>query len=552
MLAAGTLTATAQQTAPQTAPTDKKPAEQQPATPKEDDKKDEEKKPSRAPRELPKPNQPAPKPAPAQPATPGERAKPIVSERPAIAPKAPVAREGKLITRSERFDDVVLSFSVAIKLETRDTKVERTIDPKTGKEQIKAKPNEEKMTMPIESMSFIMPYPLRTASSTALGKVLPWDKQFVGEFGYKAKLQVNDLEVDIEPEILAGKAAAGGKGYAGGAQLAKLTFVPERGVKPPTVEATIEMAMRTHDTVFDEAAAVLIPWPTVWPDECSSTLQPQLWLSKGPNPEKGGAIEDYDSAPLAAALKAYLAEEGITDVKSIPPVAVAKLLTGKVWRDIQPTGDGLLRDSAGGDTRGERRATFVSGYGVQAPALTLSRLKGSPFDIVALLTALLHQAGVPARPVIGIDSVGDGQGYSRDSRGRERLRVWLEFAVYDQANNMLNWVPVDVVRLRAQSQRPAKFDEPWKFFGTHDELRRTVPLSLSFSPPTDVAVYAAAAPWGWFVTPKSPEFIDSRIAFSVRSMPKRSGEGPQPVDAPGMKPDGEKPAEKKKDKKLGD
>jgi hypothetical protein len=454
-----------------------------------------------------------------------------------------------LVKRSERSSDVILTFDVALKLETRDTKTETRIDPKTGKPTVVAKPNEEKMTTPIEGFSFIVPYPLRTASSTLLGSVMPWDKALSGEFGYKARLLVNDIVVDSEVEVLAGRAAAGGKGYAGGQQLAKLSFVPESPAKPPTVEVSVEIACRTHDTIFDEAAAMLVPWPTVWPDACSSTLLPQLWLQKGPNLEKGGLIEEYDSEVVKNAIAAYLAEDGIKDAKSIPPVALAKLLTSKVWRDIQPTGDGLVRESAGGDQREIRRTTFISGYSVQAPGVTLTRLKGSPFDIVALLTALMQQAGLPARPVIGIDTVGDEQGYGRDARGKEQLRVWLEFGLYDQAKNTLNWVPVDVVRLRQGGQRPGKLDQPWKFFGTHDELRRVVPLAMSFSPPTDVAVYQTASPWGWFVTPKTPEFVSPRIAFQVRSLPKRSGEPLAPADGSGMT--GEAPRKDSK-KKLGE
>lgn len=536
-----------QQTQPETQP-ETQPKAPTPAPPRQ----------PRPPRELPKPQAPAP--APAAPAKPGERAKPIVSERPAAAPKAPIAKEGSLVQRSERSEDVILTFSVAIKLETRDTKVETRVDPKTGKPTVVAKPNEEKLSTPIQSLSLMLPYPVRTGSSTALGKVLPWDEQFTGEYGYKARLQVNDILVDFDPEILSGRAAGGGKGYPGGAQLAKLVYLPEGPAMPPTVEATAEIAMRTHDTIFDEKAALAVAWPTMWPDECSSALLPQLWLQRGPNPEKANAIEEYKPEPLADAIKAYLAEEGISDVKEVTPVALAKLLTSKVWRDIQPTGDGLERSTAGGDRKSERRTSSITGYGIQPPALTLSSGKGSPFDIVALLTALMQQAGLPARPIIGVDTVGDGQGYSRDARGREQLRVWLEFAVYDQASNTLNWVPVDIVRLRSQTQRPAKLDVPWKFFGTHDELRRVAPLALSFSPPTDVAIYGGASPWGWFVTPKSPEFIDSRISYNVRALPKRSGDQPQPADAPGMSEDekrsnpankpANKPAEKKK--KLGE
>lgn len=510
----------------------------------------------RPPREIPS----TPRPQPAQPA-PAESApnsnaprKPIASERPAEPVKAPIAKEGTLVRRSERSDDVLLSFDIAIKLETRDLKTDIRTDPKTGKPVVTTKPNEEKVSTPIESVSLIVPYALRTASSTALGRVFPWDGNFTNEPGFKARLKVNDQIADIEPEVLTGRGARGGLGYAGGATLAKLAFTPEQPSTPPTFEANIELAVRVHDTLFDEPRAMLVGWPALWPDVAASALTPQLWVGKGPNPDKGNAIEDYPTTTIEQALKVYLAEEGINDVKSVPPALVAKIVTSKLWRDMQPTGDGLVREATpreGGD-RESRRTGFLSGYSIQAPAITLARGKGSPFDIVALHVALLQQAGIPARPIVGIDTVGDGQGYSRDARGRERLRPWLEFALYDQGANELSWVPVDVIRLRQQGQRPGKLEQPWKFFGTHDELRRVVPLSVGFTPATDVATYASAAPWGWFVTPKSPEFITSRISFSVRGLPKRSGEAPQPATMDGSETQAKPAATPKKREKLGD
>ncbi len=564
LLVAGSLHAQTQPTTPPTSPPATPPTEQPEAQPESQPESQPKRAPGRPPR-APQPAAPKPAPAPAQPAPAqpvdpnAPRGKPVVSERPQEAAKAPTPKEGTLVVRSERFDDVILAFDVSIKLETRDTKVDVRTDPKTGKPVVTAQPNEEKVSTPIESASLILPYPIRTASSTALGKVFPWEDAFTNEPGFKARLTVNDQIVDVEPEVLQGRGARGGKGYAGGATLAKLVFTPEVAATPPTFEASFELATRVHDTLFDEPRALLVGWPTIWPDAAASTLTPQLWIHRGPNPEKANAIEEYDPKPIADALTAYLAEEGINDPKAVPPVLVAKVITSKLWRDIQPTGDGLTREATprGSSDRESRRTGFISGYTIQAPALTLITKRGSPFDIIALHAALLHQAGIPARPIIGVDTVGDGQGYSRDARGRERLRVWLEFALYDQAANELSWVPVDVLRLRQQSQRPAKLEQTWKFFGTHDELRRVVPLSVGFSPNTDVATYASASPWGWFVTPKSPEFITTRIAFSARSLPKRGGPAPMPTEADGTEapaapaPGSKAPAKPKRDK-LGD
>lgn len=191
-----------------------------------------------------------------------------------------------------------------------------------------------------------------------------------------------------------------------------------------------------------------------------------------------------------------------------------------VCRPVRTT-SGLDRRSGDVTTRTGEFAGVI----IQPPAETLRSGRGTAADTAALLAALYRKAGIPARIVIGHDTGG-----SRNITGRQRsvgLRYWVEFALYDEAANTINWVPVDVVRMRRATSRPPAIERPWRYFGTHDELDEVVPFAFHFHPPTDVVSYGAPAFWGWFVTPTPPVAATQTVRFSATTAPRRGGQPPQ-------------------------
>src|SRR5438270_324469 len=85
---------------------------------------------------------------------------------------------------------------------------------------------------------------------------------------------------------------------------------------------------------------------------------------------------------------------------------------------------------------------------------------------------------VGARTVIGFDVAGREVKFLNKSGKANHIRTWVEFALYDEAKNTINWVPVDVARMRKTTSRPMAIDRTWPYFGTHDELNQVPVIAL--------------------------------------------------------------------------
>lgn len=388
----------------------------------------------------------------------------------------------------------------------------------------------EQSTLTIDSVAMLFPMVTRTAGSDLLGEVVEWPERGMGTLGYRGRFYVGDRVVDAQPEVL--------MGYAAGVQLAKWVYVREEGDRPfRDVKLELELPVRSFEVAFNEKAAMQVPWPRIWPEEAASALKPQTFIERGlARDADGGEIKDYDPKPLEATLATWLNEEGIKDIKSVPLVQVAKVITGKVWRNVQPSGDGQVSQKDTGKTMGLE---------IQPPSVTLERGRGSEHDMVVLLVAMLKKAGIPARAVIGLEAQADGDRFLDDRGGSKGLRAWVEFCVYDEAQHAINWVPIDIYKMRRSAPRPPKMNTTWKWFGTTESTMELVPFAVQYHPPTDVATYGIAAFWGWFVTPKAPADIEMTISFHATDVPRRAADDLKPKD-PSRRED------KKKKDKLGD
>jgi len=311
---------------------------------------------------------------------------------------------------------------------------------------------------------------------------------------YKGELRFNEKVVDDSHEFLSG--------YQGGTRLARWTMTEQVG-KDMTLVVTLPVT--TWETIFDENAAMAVPWPANWSDRASSALQPDT-------------IVNSNDPAVQALVKRWT--EG-KDPKSIPPVQLAKFLAGKVMEHVQLSGNGLVAADNG----------LLMGVGLQSVEETATSGRGSEHDMVVLLAAVYRAAGLPARTVIGYDVTGKKEKDNFLDKGRGsgsgmQLRGWVEFCLYDEGTKKELWVPVDIVRMRGSSNRVPPLNRPWKYFGTHDELENVIPFALQYHPPTTVVAHGAYAFWGWLTTPEIPN-VTQFVRFNAITTPKRAGDRPR-------------------------
>lgn len=312
---------------------------------------------------------------------------------------------------------------------------------------------------------------------------------------------------EFEHEILTSD--AGGGQYHSGTWLAALKL--GRGINAREVEFEVVIPSKSWETEFDERAARAIGWPDgPWPAEAASTLRPMNFVEIGPDGRR------YEDAVVRALLTQWTSGR---DPREVAPVVLAKWIAGQVMQHVQISGSGLASTRMG----------QLSGVALQQPNETARLGRGSEFDMVVLLAAVYRMAGLPARIVVGYDTQASSRRNDRfldPGRGSSgELCAWVEFCLYDEASNTINWVPVDIVRLRGQGNRlPDNYvDRPMRFFGTHDRLDDVIPFAFHFFPPTTVRAYGAPGFWGWFVTPTAPDRAWQSLSIRASTTPRRGG-----------------------------
>ncbi|MFZ4574682.1 MAG: transglutaminase-like domain-containing protein [Phycisphaerales bacterium] len=437
----------------------------------------------------PRPSKPSRTTSPATPSAPAAPAQPVVTEEPKVGPY--LKREG--------VKDWNLTYVVTLHSDRASDSVEHK-DPNSGKSarMPKVTPFE------FETAGVVFPYIPSTASSDAeefkAGQTGP------NATGFRGTLRVNDQIVDRDPAML--------MGYPGGTALGRWD-AGERGktLSAREVQLEVMVPVSAYKVTYDETAALKLPWPQSWPKVAQEALLPQLFVEQGV--DANGAVAAYDVGPLDKALELWREEWKLKDLKGVNPAALAKMMTSKVWEIVQPDGDGLTFRPNTGE---------LAGIALRAPASTLVDAKGSEHDVVVLLVALMRKAGIPTRLVIGYDA-GDSSGRWLDRSGKSsKLRTWAEFCLFDEKANTINWVPIDIIKLRKSSNRPAAMTKQWKYFGTNDQLDHILPFSFHFHPPTDVVSYGSPGFWGWFVSPSAPKHAEQAIRVSAAAQSKRGGD----------------------------
>lgn len=355
-----------------------------------------------------------------------------------------------------------------------------------------------------ETLGFIFPRIPSTASSEA-ADAAPSESS-VGEDYFRGEFRVDGELTDSFPQML--------QGFPFGTELARWD-VGDRGKTTEARKIQLEVAIpvTTWKVTYDEAAAIQVPWPQSWPLAAQNGLDSQLYVEEGY--DKTGKLIKYDFQNIDRALELWKQEWKIADFRSVTPAALAKMITSKVWEQVQPSGAGISVRPRTGE---------LMGVDLQNPAQTLVTGRGSEHDLVVLTVALMRKAGLPARTVIGYDAGDKSDRWLDKGNKSSKLRSWLEFCVYDESRNTINWIPVDVLKLRRISNRPAPVTKEWRYFGTNDDFDHIIPFAFHFHPPTDVVSYGAPGFWGWFVTPKPPDEAEQSISVSAASRAVRGND----------------------------
>jgi hypothetical protein len=277
------------------------------------------------------------------------------------------------------------------------------------------------------------------------------------------------------------------------------------------------------DTVFDEQRAKEIPWPEQWPTEAERFLTPLIDPIDEP-------IDLIGQDRLTMMVNRWL--EG-NDPKSIDSVTLAKYMTGKVLDYVRNTRSGLIysptlhynyNNSEQAVVNGEVVGGFAtfprsswSGFVVRSADQIAIKPAGSEYDQSIFLASVLRTVGLPARTLICYDT--------REYRqSEERIRVFVEFALYDEQRDQVLWIPIDTQRLRDNGRRSSSYEQRWDYFGTHDELHFYAPLAYYFHPTVNYSAYGLPALYGFRTPTDLGNSVAQILSLDVINSPLRADE----------------------------
>ncbi len=260
-------------------------------------------------------------------------------------------------------------------------------------------------------------------------------------------------------------------------QLARFVIKEFKGKQ---IDMRFEEYVMCYDVKVDERAALKIEWPESWDEEVQSALLPQLYI-------------ESTNETIAQAVRRLV---GDNPREKVTPYLLAKILLRGVVQNFQVTGTSIsktMRES-------------IDGINVEGAEKALAAKRGTLFDAVCLYVAMCRSAGIPTRPVIGLDN-----------RKRGELTAWAEFYL-----PTAGWVSVDLRKMIAGPGVMKKLDRAWDGFGTNENLNELVPISYYFHPPAGVVAGGTRGKpmlWGWFPVPAHTP-TNQRMRLQLQDAPK--------------------------------
>jgi hypothetical protein len=237
-----------------------------------------------------------------------------------------------------------------------------------------------------------------------------------------------------------------------------------------------------YSSAIDEEAAIRVTWPREWPDDVKDGLKPQMYVESDA-PFFADAVRNVSGGQL----------------RMVPPYLAAKDLVRYCVTNI--TVSGSANDFSGpGILRGMR---------LKGALETAQSGVGTAHDLTCLCIAMLRAAGIPARPVVGVEQ------QTRMRNGRpiesERFVSWGEFYLPNAG-----WIPFDPDSLRTKSLQTMNVRQAWTDFGTLRKLNERIPMSYHFIPPSQVQSPQAPAVWGWDPRPNGAPSADQYVTLRMQ------------------------------------
>ena len=254
-----------------------------------------------------------------------------------------------------------------------------------------------------------------------------------------------------------------------------LAVIPVVKFSGQTLRWKITYRTKVFSAKINDAGAAKLTWPREWPEEVQDGLKPQFLIESN-DPVFAKAVEEVTKGKL----------------RSVPPYLAAKELVRYCIQNFQVTGSANRRGM-----EGVLRWMEVAGASKAAAAG-----RGTPHDLVCVCVATLRAAGIPARPVIGVQE---------NERGLNEFVSWAEFYLQEAG-----WIPFDPDEMSGKGVRHLKIDQPWPEFGTMDDLNRRIPLAFTFVPPSTQAPGGPAV-WGWDPRPGGDPGAEPSVMLSTIS-----------------------------------
>jgi len=269
------------------------------------------------------------------------------------------------------------------------------------------------------------------------------------------------------------------------------------GCQCSKVEFTIDAYLTAYSAKVDDAALAQCAWTEEWPTDVRAALGPQMYI-ESTNEQVVRLMNQWTSGRA----------------KSVTPYFLGKELARRVTQVYRPGEANVVYG----------RRHEITGINVNGAIAAMKSGRGSLHDLVCLLVclyvAVCRAAGLPARPVIGVD-YGD---YRRE-RGRNldcELISWAEFFVPDAG-----WVSVDFRSLYRAPGTMRNINDRWPGFASDQNLNRRIPLAYHYHAPL---IHLSTEPvekpllWTWHSYPEAV-VIDQSLDIHIDRQPRTGSSG---------------------------
>ena len=292
---------------------------------------------------------------------------------------------------------------------------------------------------------------------------------------FSSTLRINGIPTQLRQTV---------NGAQGDETFRILIQIPQATIS--TLSLRTEWPVISFSSAINEDVAARATWPRTWPAEALPYLVPSDFIAS----EK----EEY---------KTFVERITKGDLRSVPVYYAAKDLVRAAilehrnvdQRFVYSEQEGAVRGFDLKDARGRRQR----------------QQNATSADLVVNCVAVLRAAGIPARPVIGLQSgsITKPSVVSTDVQ----FVAWAEFYLPGAG-----WVPFDPNLMRGTSMRHTAVQKPWRFFGTIENLNRRAAIAYAFAPSSSGAV--SQFPCGWSlnlsgVSTNRFHLVDITVPFMV-------------------------------------